>query len=76
MDEHGNYVVQKALYYAEYKDKEIILNNIKPLIPKIKNTSFGDKLLYRLYSLYPQLNPNMYNTGENNLNDYFENNNN
>ena len=76
MDEHGNYVVQKALYYAEYKDKEVILNNIRPLIPKIKNTPFGDKLLYRLYSLYPQLNPNMNNNGENNSNDYFDNNNN
>ena len=76
LDEHGNYVVQKALYYAEYKEKEIILNNIKPLIPKIRNTSFGEKLLYRLYSFYPQLNPSMYNTGEKDLNDYLENNNN
>ena len=49
LDEHGNYVIQKALYYAEYKEKEIILNHIKPLIQKIKNTSFGEKLLYRLY---------------------------
>ena len=75
LDEHGNYVVQKALYYAEYKEKEIILNNIKPIIPKIRNTSFGEKLLYRLYSIYPQLNPNMYNTGENNLNEFTDNNN-
>ena len=75
MDEHGNYVVQKALYYAEYKDKEVILNNIRPLIPKIKNTPFGDKLLYRLYSLYPQLNSNMNNNREENINEYFDNNN-
>ena len=76
LDEHGNYVIQKALYYAEYKDKEIILNNIKPLIPKIKNTSFGEKLLYRLYSLYPQLNTNVYNGGDISLNDNIQYNNN
>ena len=75
LDEHGNYVIQKALYYAEYKEKEIILNHIKPLIPKIKNTSFGEKLLYRLYSLYPQLNPNMYSTEDIPLNDYVDYNN-
>ena len=75
LDEHGNYVIQKALYYAEYKEKEIILNHIKPLIPKIKNTSFGEKLLYRLYSLYPQLNPNMYSTEDIPLNNYVDYNN-
>ena len=55
LDEHGNYVIQKALYYADYEKKEEILNCIKPLIPKIKNTSFGDKLLNRLYSMHPKL---------------------
>ena len=75
LDEHGNYVIQKALYYAEYKEKEIILNIIKPLIQQIKNTSFGEKLLYRLYSLYPQLNPNMYKSGDISLNEYVEFNN-
>ena len=78
LDEHGNYVIQKALCYADYKEKEIILNYIKPLIPQIKNTLFGEKLLYRLFTLYPQLNSNnynyIYNNNENNLNDYFENN--
>ena len=75
LDEHGNYVIQKALYYAEYKEKEIILNIIKPLIQQIKNTSFGEKLLYRLYSFYPQLNPNMYKSGDISLNEYVEFNN-
>ena len=77
LDEHGNYVVQKALSYADYKDKEIIINYIKPLIPKIKSAPFGEKLLFRLYTLCPQLNPNIYSYGNNNnLNDYIENNNN
>jgi hypothetical protein len=54
MDEHGNYVVQKALACSETKEQEIILKNIIPLIPKIKNVSFGEKLLARLMSTYPQ----------------------
>ena len=56
LDEHGNYVMQKALYYADYEVKEEILKIVKPLIPKIRNTSFGDKLLNRLFSMYPKLN--------------------
>ena len=77
LDEHGNYVVQKALCYAENKEKEIIINCIKPLIPKIQNYSFGEKLLYRLYSLCPELNPYIHNYENNNkVNDYKENNNN
>jgi hypothetical protein len=55
LDEHGNYVVQKALFYADNKDKETILTNIIFLIPKIKNMPFGEKLLTRLFAGYPQL---------------------
>ena len=76
LDEHGNYVIQKALYFADYKEKEIILNHIKPLIPKIRKTTFGEKLLSRLYSLYPQLNPNMNKNGDISKNDYIDYNNN
>ena len=75
LDEHGNYVVQKALYYADSKEKEIILNIIKPLIPKIKVVPFGEKLLLRLFSLYPQLNGDGYKIEDNTLSDYFVNNN-
>ena len=56
LDEHGNYVIQKALYYADKDKKEEILKIVKPLIPKIKNNSFGDKLLNKLYYIYPELN--------------------
>ena len=55
LDKHGNYVIQKALYYAETKERNIILNNIKLLIPKIMKESFGEQLLKRLYNNYPQL---------------------
>jgi hypothetical protein len=60
MDEHGNYVIQKTLYYADSIDKEKILNTIKTLIPNIKTTPFGEKLLFRLNSFYPILNYNGY----------------
>ena len=83
LDEHGNYVIQKALYYADYDKKEEILNCIKPLIPKIKNTPFGDKLLNRLYSMHPRLVNRNYNEQRNynkhqknwNNNTYYGNNN-
>ena len=74
MDEHGNYVVQKALYYSDYKEKETILNIIKTLIPKIQTISFGEKLLMRLYSIYPQLNPNSHYEEGIAANDYMDNN--
>ena len=74
MDEHGNYVVQKALYYSDYKEKETILNIIKTLIPKIQTISFGEKLLMRLYSIYPQLNPNSHYEEGIAANDYIDNN--
>jgi hypothetical protein len=75
LDEHGNYVVQKALCYADSKEKEIILNNIRPMIPKIRNVPFGEKLLFRLFSLYPQLESNIYKDKDANLNEFIGNNN-
>ena len=62
VDYHGNYVIQKVLQCADQKTKENILLNIIPLIPKIKEVSFGDRLLNKLLSNYPQLiNINNYN---------------
>ena len=75
LDEHGNYVVQKALCYADSKEKEIILNNIRPMIPKIRNMPFGEKLLFRLFSLYPQLESNVHLEKESTLNEFIGNNN-
>ena len=91
MDEHGNYVIQKALSCCDIKEQEIILKNIIPLIPKIKNVSFGEKLLSRLMA-YPLFknnfkmiednnafnfgnNNNMMNMNYNNYNNYNNNNN-
>ena len=61
LDEHGNYVVQKALFYADQKEKEFILQNIVMLLTKIKLTPFGEKLLNRLIINYPILNNYIYN---------------
>ena len=55
INEHGNYVLQKALACSEVEDHEYFFNIIIPLIPKIKNVSFGDKLLSKLMIAYPQL---------------------
>ena len=58
LDEHGNYVIQKALYYADYAKKEEMLKILRTLIPKIRNSSFGNKLLTRLLAMYPTLGNN------------------
>ena len=72
LDDHGNYVIQKALFYAEGKTKENMLKNIIPLIPKIREVSFGNRLLSKLFSTYPQLNDYTNNNFKNqiNLNNY------
>ena len=61
-------MVQKVLQCAEEKVKENILKNIIPLIPKIKEVTFGERLLNKLYSSYPQLNYNNNNNFSNNNN--------
>jgi ribosomal protein S7 len=67
LDDHGNYVIQKVLQCADEKTKENMLKNIIPLIPKIKELSFGEKLLNRLFCSYPQLNSNSGEINNNNL---------
>ena len=83
MDDHGNYVIQKVLQCADEDTKENILKNIIPLIPKIKEVTFGERLLNRLYISYPILNSGnskkknnygFYNSNNNNNNDISNNN--
>ena len=80
LDEHGNYVIQKVLYYADPKKREEILKFVKPLIPQIQNKAYGEKLLNRLYSLSPKIfNRKKYNQNFRNKyknNDYKAKNNN
>ena len=65
MDEHGNYVIQKALSCCDINEQEIIIKNIIPLVSKIKNVSFGGKLLSRLMA-YPKFKDNLKLLEENN----------
>ena len=56
LDDHGNYVIQKVLQCADEITRDNMLKNLIPLIPRIKEVSFGEKLLNRLFISYPQLN--------------------
>ena len=72
LDDHGNYVIQKVLQCADEITRDNMLKNLIPLIPRIKEVSFGEKLLNRLFISYPQL-----NIGNNlNMNSNINNNNN
>ena len=72
LDEHGNYVIQKALYYVDNNKKNEILKIINTMIPKIRLTSFGNKLLNRLYLMYPEM--NNFNQSQEIINNQFLNN--
>ena len=62
LDEHGNYVIQKVIYYADPIKREEIFKILMPLIPQIQNKTYGEKLLNKLYSLSPKMfNKNKYN---------------
>ena len=56
MDKFGNYVVQKAIYYADNNRKNYMFQLLIPLIPKLKSQYFGQRLLSKLISQYPNLN--------------------
>ena len=55
VDEHGNYVIQKVLANANSKTQNDVLNIIIESIPKIKEVSFGEKIINRLLMTYPQM---------------------
>ena len=55
MDEHGNYVFQKVLNYCNEEKKNEILNLIIPLFNKLKDLSFGEKIIVKLILSYPEL---------------------
>ena len=55
VDEHGNYVVQRALACADAEKQDEILGFIVPCVSKIKSLSFGERVISKLISTYPQL---------------------
>ena len=55
LDEHGNYVVQKVLSISSKKKKEDMLSIIKGLFHLLKQTHFGEKIIHRICSTYPNI---------------------
>ena len=55
LDEHGNYVIQKVLACADTKTQNEMLTNIAPIINKLKNVNFGERIISRLLISYPQM---------------------
>ena len=56
LDKFGNYVVQKALNKADITRKNYMLQLLIPLIPNLKTQYYGQRLLNKLCSQYPNLN--------------------
>ena len=56
VDEHGNYVIQKVLACADLKTQNEMLQNIAPMINKLKTLNFGERIISRLLVSYPQMN--------------------
>ena len=56
LDEHGNYVIQKVLACADLKTQNEMLQNIAPILNKLKNLNFGERIISRLLVSYPQMN--------------------
>ena len=56
LDEHGNYVVQKALSLSSPKKQKSMLGTIKTLFDKLKTLPFGERVISRIVSTYPFIN--------------------
>ena len=54
-DEHGNYVVQKVLSISNMKKKKEMLKVIKGMFPILKQTQFGEKIIHRICTTYPDI---------------------
>jgi len=58
LDEHGNYVVQKVLSLSNPNMQKAMLRIIVPLFEKLKNFSYGERVINRLLVSYPIINDN------------------
>ncbi|KAK9762317.1 hypothetical protein K7432_012068 [Basidiobolus ranarum] len=65
-DSFGNYVVQTALDYAEFNQRVMLVDAIRPLLPAIRNSPYGKRIQGKLQRerIYTQ-HPNMLNLGYN-----------
>ncbi len=68
LDEHGNYVIQKVISCAEKSIQSKMIDNLIEIIPKLKNVSFGERILNRLSLIYPKLSNVLNNNNGNNNN--------
>ena len=68
LDPHGNYVIQKALSFAEKNVQDVMIQNLIDIIPDLKNVSFGERIINRLGTLYPQLSDIIYPNKKDNYN--------
>ena len=53
LDEHGNYIVQKVISVCNEDEKKYIFKNINKMYFNLKNLHFGEKVIYKLISQYP-----------------------
>ena len=56
IDQYGNYIVQKSLYYSKENEEDFlsIINNIKKIKDFLKNDEFGQKIYDKLKKNYGQ----------------------
>ena len=65
LNEYGNYVIQKALAKSDLNKQNLMFKLLVPLVQKLQILSFGQKLLSKLFILYPRLSIYILNSGEN-----------
>ena len=53
LDKFGNYVAQRAIAVADDKDRKILIDLLKLILPELKNKYFGERLLIKVKYLYP-----------------------
>ena len=51
-DEHGNYIIQKALACSDVETQKIILRAVLPQFTKLKELHFGERIISRLSKTY------------------------
>jgi hypothetical protein len=64
LNEYGNYVIQKALLKSNQNKQQLMFKLFVPLVHKLQCLSFGQKLLSKLFILYPRLSIYILNLGE------------
>jgi hypothetical protein len=62
-DMYGNYVLQKAMSLAREPFRSLFIQMVGPSLENIKVLSFGQKLYYKLLSMFPEL--SVYTRNEN-----------